>query len=108
VIIGIRAGRHHPVADRLTTPGTEHKPVKGRRRLPARTGAAHRDSCPGISIGFESAVYTALVIAGKLCSARFLLGARLGDRRAVLRWRWPVPACSPRVGVIVAMATFAR
>lgn len=48
----------------------------------------------GISLGLESAVYTALLIGlsvyGRSCSA-----ARRSCSRCS-RWRWPAPACSPR------------
>jgi K(+)-stimulated pyrophosphate-energized sodium pump len=46
----------------------------------------------GVSVGFESAVYSALVIARRRLRR---LPARWRDRRCS-RWRSPAPACSPR------------
>ena len=69
--------------------GTEHKPVKdvGESSL---TGAA-TVILSGISIGFESAVYTALVIAAAVYGA--FRWPRARSRWRCSPWRWPAPAC---------------
>ncbi len=82
--------------------GTEHKPVQdvGRSSL---TGAA-TVILAGISVGFESAVYTALVIAAAVFGA-FLLG---GASVSVALFAVALAGCGllTTVGVIVAMDTF--
>ncbi|MFT7835618.1 sodium-translocating pyrophosphatase [Saccharothrix sp. BKS2] len=81
--------------------GTEHKPVKevGRTSL---TGAA-TVILSGISIGFESAVYTALVIGAAVYGAFLLSGSVVVGLFAVA-----LAGCGllTTVGVIVAMDTF--
>jgi len=81
--------------------GTEHKPVKevGRTSL---TGAA-TVILSGISVGFESAVYTALVIGGAVYGAFLLSGSVVVALFAVA-----LAGCGllTTVGVIVAMDTF--
>ena len=71
--------------------GTEHGPVKNVGAT-SQTGAA-TVILAGVSIGFESAVYTALVIGAAVYGA-FLLSAR--SRWRCSRSRWPGPGCSPR------------
>ena len=82
--------------------GTEHKPVQdvGRTSL---TGAA-TVILSGISVGFESAVYTALVISAAVFGA-FLLG---GASISVALFAVALAGCGllTTVGVIVAMDTF--
>ena len=82
--------------------GTEHKPVQdvGKTSL---TGAA-TVILSGISVGFESAVYTALVIAAAVFGA-FLLG---GASMSVALFAVALAGCGllTTVGVIVAMDTF--
>ena len=82
--------------------GTEHKPVQdvGKTSL---TGAA-TVILAGISVGFESAVYTALVIAAAVFGA-FLLG---GASVSVALFAVALAGCGllTTVGVIVAMDTF--
>jgi K(+)-stimulated pyrophosphate-energized sodium pump len=82
--------------------GTEHRPVKdvGKTSL---TGAA-TVILAGISIGFESAVYTALVIAAAVYGA-FLLGS---GTIVVSLFAVALAGCGllTTVGVIVAMDTF--
>jgi K(+)-stimulated pyrophosphate-energized sodium pump len=82
--------------------GTEHRPVKdvGKTSL---TGAA-TVILAGISIGFESAVYTALVIAAAVYGA-FLLGS---GTIIVSLFAVALAGCGllTTVGVIVAMDTF--
>ena len=82
--------------------GTEHKPVQdvGNSSL---TGAA-TVILAGISVGFESAVYTALVIAAAVFGA-FLLG---GASVSVALFAVALAGCGllTTVGVIVAMDTF--
>jgi K(+)-stimulated pyrophosphate-energized sodium pump len=82
--------------------GTEHKAVQdvGRTSL---TGAA-TVILSGISVGFESAVYTALVIAAAVFGA-FLLG---GASAFVALFAVALAGCGllTTVGVIVAMDTF--
>ncbi|MCS7484239.1 sodium-translocating pyrophosphatase [Umezawaea endophytica] len=81
--------------------GTEHKPVKevGRTSL---TGAA-TVILSGISVGFESAVYTALVIGAAVYGAFLLSGSVIVALFAVA-----LAGCGllTTVGVIVAMDTF--
>ncbi|MFD9735851.1 sodium-translocating pyrophosphatase [Umezawaea sp. NPDC059074] len=81
--------------------GTEHKPVKevGRTSL---TGAA-TVILSGISVGFESAVYTALVIGAAVYGAFLLSGSVVVALFAVA-----LAGCGllTTVGVIVAMDTF--
>ncbi|WP_440899853.1 sodium-translocating pyrophosphatase [Actinosynnema sp.] len=81
--------------------GTEHKPVKevGRTSL---TGAA-TVILSGISLGFESAVYTALVIGAAVYGAFLLSGSVIVALFAVA-----LAGCGllTTVGVIVAMDTF--
>ena len=82
--------------------GTEHKAVQdvGKSSL---TGAA-TVILSGISVGFESAVYTALVIAAAVFGA-FLLG---GASVSVALFAVALAGCGllTTVGVIVAMDTF--
>ena len=82
--------------------GTEHRPVKdvGKTSL---TGAA-TVILSGLSVGFESAVYTALVIAAAVYGA-FLLG---GGAVVVSLFAVALAGCGllTTVGVIVAMDTF--
>ncbi len=82
--------------------GTEHRPVKdvGKSSL---TGAA-TVILAGISVGFESAVYTAIVIGGTVFVA-FLLG---GATLTVSLFAVALAGCGllTTVGVIVAMDTF--
>jgi K(+)-stimulated pyrophosphate-energized sodium pump len=82
--------------------GTEHKPVQdvGKTSL---TGAA-TVILSGISVGFESAVYTAIVIAAAVFGA-FLLG---GASVSVALFAVALAGCGllTTVGVIVAMDTF--
>jgi K(+)-stimulated pyrophosphate-energized sodium pump len=82
--------------------GTEHRPVKdvGKTSL---TGAA-TVILAGLSVGFESAVYTALVIAAAVYGA-FLLG---GGSVVVSLFAVALAGCGllTTVGVIVAMDTF--
>ena len=82
--------------------GTEHRPVKdvGKTSL---TGAA-TVILSGLSVGFESAVYTALVIAAAVYGA-FLLG---GGSVVVSLFAVALAGCGllTTVGVIVAMDTF--
>ncbi|OLR89727.1 sodium-translocating pyrophosphatase [Actinokineospora bangkokensis] len=81
--------------------GTEHKPVQevGRTSL---TGAA-TVVLSGISVGFESAVYTALVIGAAVYGAFLLSGSIVVALFAVA-----LAGCGllTTVGVIVAMDTF--
>jgi K(+)-stimulated pyrophosphate-energized sodium pump len=82
--------------------GTEHRPVKdvGKTSL---TGAA-TVILSGLSVGFESAVYTTLVIGGAVFGA-FLLG---GATVTVSLFAVALAGCGllTTVGVIVAMDTF--
>ncbi|NYD43603.1 sodium-translocating pyrophosphatase [Nocardioides panaciterrulae] len=82
--------------------GTEHRPVKdvGKTSL---TGAA-TVILSGLSVGFESAVYTTLVIAAAVFGA-FLLG---GVSLTVSLFAVSLAGCGllTTVGVIVAMDTF--
>jgi K(+)-stimulated pyrophosphate-energized sodium pump len=82
--------------------GTEHRPVKdvGKTSL---TGAA-TVILSGLSVGFESAVYTALVIGAAVFGA-FLLG---GASITVSLFAVALAGCGllTTVGVIVAMDTF--
>ncbi|MFL6141874.1 MAG: sodium-translocating pyrophosphatase [Labedaea sp.] len=81
--------------------GTEHKPVNdvGRSSL---TGAA-TVILAGISVGFESAVYTALVIGAAVYGAFLLSGSVIVSLFAIA-----LAGCGllTTVGVIVAMDTF--
>ena len=82
--------------------GTEYKPVKdvGKSSL---TGAA-TVILSGLSVGFESAVYTTLVIGGAVFGAYLLGGATL----TVSLFAVALAGCGllTTVGVIVAMDTF--
>jgi K(+)-stimulated pyrophosphate-energized sodium pump len=82
--------------------GTEHRPVKdvGKTSL---TGAA-TVILSGLSVGFESAVYTTIVIAAAVFGA-FLLG---GATLTVSLFAVALAGCGllTTVGVIVAMDTF--
>ncbi|MEZ5093257.1 sodium-translocating pyrophosphatase [Nocardioides sp.] len=82
--------------------GTEHRPVKdvGKTSL---TGAA-TVILSGLAVGFESAVYTAVVIGGAVFIA-FLLG---GSTLTVSLFAVALAGCGllTTVGVIVAMDTF--
>ncbi len=82
--------------------GTEHRPVKDVGKT-SRTGAA-TVILSGLSVGFESAVYTALVI-GAAVYAAFLLG---GGITVVSLFAVALAGCGllTTVGVIVAMDTF--
>jgi K(+)-stimulated pyrophosphate-energized sodium pump len=82
--------------------GTEHKPVKDVGDS-ARTGAA-TVILSGISIGFESAVYTALVIAAAVFGAFLLGGASVTV--ALFAVALAGTGLLTTVGVIVAMDTF--
>ncbi len=81
--------------------GTEYRPVKDVGET-SRTGAA-TVILSGISVGFESAVYTALVIAAAVYGA-FLLSGSI----AVSLFAIALAGCGllTTVGVIVAMDTF--
>ncbi|WP_353353304.1 sodium-translocating pyrophosphatase [Intrasporangium sp. DVR] len=81
--------------------GTETKPTQGVARS-SLTGAA-TVILGGISVGFESAVYTALVIAGAVWGAFLLSGSIIVGLFAVA-----LAGCGllTTVGVIVAMDTF--
>ena len=82
--------------------GTDHRPVKdvGKTSL---TGAA-TVILSGLSVGFESAVFTALVIGGAVYAA-FLLGSGVA---VVSLFAVALAGCGllTTVGVIVAMDTF--
>ncbi len=82
--------------------GTEHKPVKDVGES-SRTGAA-TVILSGISIGFESAVYTALVIAAAVFGAFLLGGASV--TLALFAVALAGTGLLTTVGVIVAMDTF--
>ncbi len=82
--------------------GTEHKPVKDVGDA-ARTGAA-TVVLAGIAIGFESAVYTALVISGAVFAAFILGGASVTV--ALFAVALAGTGLLTTVGVIVAMDTF--
>ena len=96
-----RAGGRHPGADRLLH-RHRARPVKdvGKTSL---TGAA-TVILSGLSVGFESAVYTALVIGAAVFGA-FLLG---GGSLIVSLFAVALAGCGllTTVGVIVAMDTF--
>ncbi|MDT8910932.1 sodium-translocating pyrophosphatase [Amycolatopsis sp. PS_44_ISF1] len=79
--------------------GTEYKPVQDVGRT-SETGAA-TVILSGISVGFESAVYTALVIAAAVFGA-FLLGGGIALFAVALAGTGLLTT----VGVIVAMDTF--
>jgi K(+)-stimulated pyrophosphate-energized sodium pump len=81
--------------------GTEHKPVRGVGES-SRTGAA-TVILSGISIGFESAVYTALVISAAVYGAFLLSGSIVVSLFAVAL---AGTGLLTTVGVIVAMDTF--
>ncbi len=82
--------------------GTEHRPTKDVART-SLTGAA-TVILAGISVGYESAVYTALCLAAALYGA-FLLG---GGSVTVALFAVALAGCGllTTVGVIVAMDTF--
>ncbi|MDQ4007188.1 MAG: sodium-translocating pyrophosphatase [Actinomycetota bacterium] len=82
--------------------GTEHRPVRDVGKT-ALTGPA-TVILSGLSVGFESAVYTALVIAAAVYGA-FLLG---GGVTVVSLFAVALAGCGllTTVGVIVAMDTF--
>jgi K(+)-stimulated pyrophosphate-energized sodium pump len=82
--------------------GTEHRPVRDVGKT-ALTGPA-TVILSGLSVGFESAVYTALVIASAVYGA-FLLG---GGVTVVSLFAVALAGCGllTTVGVIVAMDTF--
>jgi K(+)-stimulated pyrophosphate-energized sodium pump len=82
--------------------GTEHKPVKDVGDA-ARTGAA-TVVLAGMSIGFESAVYTALVISAAVFGAFVLGGASVTV--ALFAVALAGTGLLTTVGVIVAMDTF--
>ncbi|MFD4673850.1 sodium-translocating pyrophosphatase [Lentzea sp. NPDC058450] len=81
--------------------GTDHKPVKEVGET-SRTGAA-TVILSGISVGFESAVYTALVIGAAVYGAFLLSGSVV-----VALFSIALAGCGllTTVGVIVAMDTF--
>jgi K(+)-stimulated pyrophosphate-energized sodium pump len=81
--------------------GTEHKPVKDTGRT-SLTGAA-TVILSGISVGFESAVYTAIVIGAAVYGAFLLSGSLFVSLFAIA-----LAGCGllTTVGVIVAMDTF--
>ncbi|MFD4644147.1 sodium-translocating pyrophosphatase [Lentzea sp. NPDC058436] len=81
--------------------GTDHKPVKEVGET-SRTGAA-TVILSGISVGFESAVYTALVIGAAVYGAFLLSGSTVVALFAIA-----LAGCGllTTVGVIVAMDTF--
>ena len=81
--------------------GTEHKPVRDVAES-SRTGAA-TVILSGISIGFESAVYTALVISAAVYGAFLLSGSIVVSLFAVAL---AGTGLLTTVGVIVAMDTF--
>ena len=81
--------------------GTEHKPVRDVGES-SRTGAA-TVILSGISIGFESAVYTALVISAAVYGAFLLSGSIVVSLFAVAL---AGTGLLTTVGVIVAMDTF--
>ena len=81
--------------------GTEHKPVRDVGES-SRTGAA-TVILSGISIGYESAVYTALVIAAAVYGAFLLSGSIVVSLFAVAL---AGTGLLTTVGVIVAMDTF--
>ena len=82
--------------------GTEYEPVKGVGRT-SLTGAA-TVILSGLSVGFESAVYTTLVIGAAVFAAYLLGGAAL----TVSLFAVALAGCGllTTVGVIVAMDTF--
>ena len=82
--------------------GTEHRPVKDIGKT-SMTGAA-TVILSGLSVGFESAVFTSLVIAGAVYAA-FLLGSGVVT---VALFAVALAGCGllTTVGVIVAMDTF--
>jgi len=82
--------------------GTDYRPVKDVART-SLTGAA-TVILSGLSVGFESAVYTALVIGGAVFGA-FLIG---GGSVTVALFAVALAGCGllTTVGVIVAMDTF--
>ncbi len=82
--------------------GTEHRPVKDVAKT-SLTGAA-TVILSGLSVGFESAVYTTIVIAGAVFGA-FLIG---GGSVGVALFAVALAGCGllTTVGVIVAMDTF--
>jgi K(+)-stimulated pyrophosphate-energized sodium pump len=82
--------------------GTDHRPVKDVGRT-SMTGAA-TVILSGISVGYESAVFTALVVAAAVYGA-FLLGSGIV---AVSLFAVALAGCGllTTVGVIVAMDTF--
>ncbi len=82
--------------------GTDHRPVKD-VGLTSLTGAA-TVILAGISVGFESSVYTALVVAAAVFGA-FLLGSGVV---AISLFAVALAGCGllTTVGVIVAMDTF--
>ena len=81
--------------------GTEHGPVKNIGKT-SETGAA-TVILSGISVGFESAVYTAMVIAAAVFGA-YLIGG--GSIRALFAVALAGTGLLTTVGVIVAMDTF--
>ena len=96
-----RAGRRHPLADRLLHRHRDQAD-QGRRPVVAdRRG--HRDPGRDLASGFESAVYTALVIAAAVYGAFLLSGSLIVALFAIA-----LAGCGllTTVGVIVAMDTF--
>ncbi|WP_020669712.1 sodium-translocating pyrophosphatase [Amycolatopsis nigrescens] len=79
--------------------GTEHKPVKDVGKT-SETGAA-TVILSGLSVGFESAVYTAIVIGGAVFGA-YLIGGSVALFAVALAGTGLLTT----VGVIVAMDTF--
>ncbi|WP_457622955.1 sodium-translocating pyrophosphatase [Nocardioides secundeburneus] len=82
--------------------GTEYEPVKGVGRT-SLTGAA-TVILSGLSVGFESAVYTTLVIGAAVFGAYLLGGATLGV--SLFAVALAGTGLLTTVGVIVAMDTF--
>ena len=103
VVIGIVLAAADPAAHRLL-----HRDQPRARSTtsarPSLTGPA-TVILAGISLGLESAVYSALLIG-----ARRLRGVparrRLDHRCRCSRWRWPAPACSPPSASSSSMDTF--
>ena len=97
-----RARRRHPLGDRLL-----HRHRRASRRCTwhatSRTGAA-TVVLSGIGVGFESAVYTAGIIAAAICGVFLLAGGSVSLSLFLVA----LAGCGllTTVGVIVAMDTF--
>ena len=97
-----RARRRDPGAHRLLH---RHRPQPGQGRRPRPPSPARRpSSCPASSVGFESAVYTAIVIGAAVFGAALLAGGSTG----LALFAVALAGCGllTTVGVIVAMDTF--